>query len=1087
MRRYILILSLLAYPIASLARQPQTLEFERLSDTKGFSHFSVYSILQDRDGFLWFGSLNGLSRYDGYQFKVFKNEESDSTGLSDDWVLALHEDADGILWIGTATGGLNRFDPGSGQFQHFELIDYVVASHAEDIPLLEAPVPYSLLVNKSITSIHEDLDGVLWIGTWGGRMVKFDKNNERFLKYGHPQTDDQLSYQSPITKIFRDRQGILWIGTFGGGLFRHGAVRTPADSLQLQNSFFEHYQHEPAGNSLSNDRVTQIIEAQPGLLLIATFGGGLSVLDTYRNRFANFAHDPGTPFTLSGNNLVSLHQSSAGDVWIGTFGDGLNQLKAEELARLCRDIATGGHDSDQPKAPALRFSNYSYTPANPESLSDNSVLAIYEDRGGTMWFGTHRGGINKSVPRQNRFVHYSKNPLDANSLSDNAVMAFAEDQNGNVWIGTYNGGLNKLDRRTGTFSHFIHDPQNRNSLSHNNIRSLHVDSANVLWIGTRNGGLNRLEIETGSFQHFIHDSTNPNTLPNDQIIPIFEDQQGHLWIGVFGTGLCRFEKQTGTFTHFLPKSGEKNTVSGKRIYAITQDREGILWIGTFGDGLNAFDPETGIFSHYRHDSSDPQSLSSDRILSIYEDSQGTLWLGTFGGGLCKRNRETGVFERITQKDGLPSDAVLGIVEDQLGNLWLSTGNGLARLALSTGIINSYDVFDGLQSNSFNSGAAFRARSGELFFGSVNGFSTFSPQNVDVSQYQPSIVISEFRKFSQPLAGRKSQIVLEPDENFFTIEFASLDFSNPGKNQFSYKMHGLSNQWIACGTQHSVSYANLPPGNYTFSVRGTNSEGVWSEHPASVKIIIRPPIWRTGWFYLVATLATIVIVGMVLAYQVRARVRRTLELEKVRMLENEKVRKQVAEDFHDELGHKLTHISLFTEIVKRNLKGTRPENQAYLDKISETAKHLSSGISNFIWTLDPEQDSLYDVAFYLKDFGDELFSKTGAHFWANEIPESLRHIKIPMHWRRHLTLLFKESMNNILKHAACENVKFEVRANQDTFEIVLEDDGIGYDDTLYTTGKGLRNMRSRAQKIGCELSIATQPQSGTRICLSGSGR
>ncbi|MFQ5632959.1 MAG: triple tyrosine motif-containing protein, partial [bacterium] len=283
---------------------------------------------------------------------------------------------------------------------------------------------------------------------------------------------------------------------------------------------------------------------------------------------------------------------------------------------------------------------------------------------------------------------------------------------------------------------------------------------------------------------------------------------------------------------------------------------------------------------------------------------------------------------------------------------------------------------------------------------------------------------------------------------------------------------------------SVSYANLSPGAYTFRVRGTNSDGVWNNEGTSLKIFIKPPFWQTPWFFSIVGLILILAIAFTLRYQVRTKIRRSVEIEKIRLRESEKVRKQVAEDFHDELGHKLTHISLFTEIVKRNLQSKEPENRVYLEKIGETAKNLANGITNFIWTLDPEQDSLYDVALYMKDFGDEIFSKTGVHFWAKELAPNLAKIKIPMHWRRHITLLFKEAMHNTLKHAECRNVSFEVKTNRDYFDLILSDDGKGFDCELYTPEKGLRNMRNRALKLKCKFRLKSNPGEGTVISFKG---
>ena len=314
-RIFLLLLASVALPAATLFAQKNNLEFERISVRNGFSQFSVYSILQDRDGFLWFGSLDGLGRFDGHQFKVYKSNAADSTSLSDDWILALHEDAEGTLWIGTAAGGLNSFDRQSGRFRHFPLVDYVVASQAEDIPIIEAPVPYSLLVNKSITKIHEEPNGVLWIGTWGGRILKFDKKSRQFLKYAHPGAAETADYNSPITEIYRDRQGVLWIGTFGSGLFRHGVAKKQATDSLAMSDFFKHFRHQPGQpNSLPNDRVTKILEVSHSHLLVATFGGGLAVLDRTSDSFSNYSNDANDTRSISGDKLVSLFAHSTPDI-----------------------------------------------------------------------------------------------------------------------------------------------------------------------------------------------------------------------------------------------------------------------------------------------------------------------------------------------------------------------------------------------------------------------------------------------------------------------------------------------------------------------------------------------------------------------------------------------------------------------------------------------------------------------------------------------------------------------------------------------------------------------------------------------------
>ncbi|MFQ5629023.1 MAG: two-component regulator propeller domain-containing protein, partial [bacterium] len=422
MRRPIPKTFLMLFVLAKVvSAQSNLIEFERISERDGLSQFSVYSILQDSEGYLWFGSLDGLSRYDGYNFKVFKSNPNDSASLSDDLILSLHEDAAGTIWIGTATGGLNKFNRETGEFINFPLSDFVVASQDENVPIVEAPIPYSLLVNKSITKIFEDSRGYLWIGTWGGRILLFDKYKEEFLPYTHPDTKESMLYRSPIMEIYEDSENALWIGTFGGGLFRHGFLtNSTGQSAHADNvTIFQHYGHDPwNANSLANDRVVAVLEAQPGVLFVATFGGGISVLNSTTGDFINYEYDEKNPASISGDELVSLFRDSVGDVWVGTFGNGLNRIPATK-----HDKATQGNGTHNVDYKHLKFIHYAHQSANPKSLSDNGILTIYEDRGGVLWFGAHRGGVNKFVRRHSQFMHCTHNPYDTNSLNDRTVTA----------------------------------------------------------------------------------------------------------------------------------------------------------------------------------------------------------------------------------------------------------------------------------------------------------------------------------------------------------------------------------------------------------------------------------------------------------------------------------------------------------------------------------------------------------------------------------------------------------------------------------------------------------------------------------------
>jgi signal transduction histidine kinase len=378
----------------------------------------------------------------------------------------------------------------------------------------------------------------------------------------------------------------------------------------------------------------------------------------------------------------------------------------------------------------------------------------------------------------------------------------------------------------------------------------------------------------------------------------------------------------------------------------------------------------------------------------------------------------------------------------------------------------------------------------MFFGGINGFNSFFPDSIKDNAHVPAVVLTAFKIFDKAVefggdAADLEEIELTADDDFFAFEFVALDYTNPQNHRYAYMLAGFDRDWIYCGARRYASYTNLNPGKYVFRVKGSNNDGVWNETGVAVTVVIHPPFWQTWWFSLLSIGCLIVGAAFSHQYRVRYKIKRLLEIERVRALENERVRQQVADDFHDELGQKLTNMTLFAEILKRNLNGISPESANYLDKIRETSKNLSVGVRNFIWALDPEQDSLYDLAIYLKDSGDEIFDKTGIDFRVNDISPELERVKLPMNWRRHLTLIFKEGMNNVLKHAACKNVTLEMAVEHDNLVISLTDNGKGFngrgnDGTNGESGRGLSSMSNRAAKLQGELAVITHVGKGTTI-------
>ncbi len=647
-----------------------------------------------------------------------------------------------------------------------------------------------------------------------------------------PPTRYSLS-DDAVTSIYEDKAGTLWVGTVEGGL----------NKFDREKGGFIRYQNDPADPySLSSNFIFEVYEDKAGTIWIGTINGGLNRLDRQTGKFIRYQNNPADPYSLSQDNVRALHEDKNGGFWIGTQGGGLDKLDRE----------TG------------KFSHHRNSLANPDSLSNNYIFSLYEDRAGIIWVATDGGGVSRFNP-ETKFISYRNDPNDPNSLSNSVVLAIYEDRAGTLWVGTADGGLNNLDQQTGRFTHYRNDPANPSSLSARNVSSIHEDKSGTLWVGTDTGGLNKLDRRTGRFTRYLNNPDDPDSLSDNEVGPIYEDRAGVLWVGTASGGLNKLDRNTGKFARYLsdpdnPESAE-NTVN-----SIYEDAGGTFWVGTRGDGLKKFDRETGTFTHYRNNPSDPATLGNDYISSIYEDESGRLWVGTkYGLDLFDRGSQT--FSHLTEKDGLPNSTINNVLSDKQGNLWISTNNGLSKFDPRTRTFWNYDTGDGLQGNEFNSGAAFRSPRGEMFFGGVNGFTRFYPDKILISFVNPPIAITAINKLDN--SGKLNQKMSAGDEvalsyrdNLISFEFMALDFINPQKIQYAYMLEGFDKSWIYCGTRREAFYTNLDGGNYVFRVKGTNSDGVWNEEGAFMRVNISPPPWKTWWAYVLYGLA---LAGSVFAY------------------------------------------------------------------------------------------------------------------------------------------------------------------------------------------------------------------------------
>lgn len=1034
-------------------------KFEHITTEKGLSQNTVHSIIQDRKGFLWFATEDGLNKYDGFSFITYRNNPSDSTSLSDNFIWKIFEDIDGTIWICTNNGGLNRFENETESFTRFQ----------------HSPLNPFSISNNSIRAIYQDRKGNLWIGTEGGGLNKLIPGTNKFIRFPSNYRDKNSLTSNYVRAITSDDAGYIWIGTNGGGL----------NKFDPDNNVFIHFQADKfRSGALPNNNIWALAFDSDNYLWIGTDGDGLVKYNG--NRFIPFRNSAADLNSIVNNVVTDIFEDQSGDLWISTEGG------------LCK--------FDKKKNKFDRFLNQ---PFDRTSLSNNFVRTVFEDRTGILWIGTVGGGVNKFIKEYKEITLYQHNPYNIYSLSSNMIRAINEDSDGNLWVGTLGGGLNKLKAGSDKFVNYKNDLDNVNSISDDGVTSIYEDRSGNLWIGTWGGGLNLLENNYRQkqsstdlkFSHYFHDEYDENSLVSDIVQAINSDRLGNLWIGT-ENGLDYFDVRNDKFFHFQHDSQNDYSLSDNRIQSncIIEDKSGLLWIGTW-NGLNClvinenYSPDElkdKLFFHYKYNSSDLKSLSDSRIISLYEDPKGIIWIGTHGGGLNKMIKKSFIegnkpelyFERYTEKDGLASNVIYGIQGDENGNLWLSTNKGLSKFNPETEVVRNYYESDGFQSNQYFYGASVAGKYGRLYFGGTNGLNSFVPSELRDNPFVPPIYITELQIFNTPVKVsdpdsplkksilETSQIELPYREYVITFEFVALDYMNPEQNKFEYMLEGFDNNWIPSGNRRFVTYPNLGDGQYIFRVKGTNSDGIWNKEGVSLNIIIHPPFWKSWWFLIISFL---LVVGLII-YFVTAQIRQLLAVERLRT--------KLAADLHDNIGSSLTEISILSEVISTRLSDSDKDVLKSLKMISDNSRELIDKMSDIVWLVNPKRDSLYDLILRLEDNYSEILSQTNVSFTSENL-RSLERVSLSMEHRQHLYLIFKEGINNAITHGECSEIKLNANVRGKTLYMVLHDNGIGFtEETLKHRGNGLDNMKNRAKKIGGDLEIESVPNKGTDLRFTG---
>ncbi|QMU29976.1 hybrid sensor histidine kinase/response regulator [Adhaeribacter radiodurans] len=849
--------------LAIFAQAPD-LKFTHLTNAQGLSQSTVMCILKDKSGFMWFGTMDGLNKYDGYNFTVYRHDPNKPGSIPASDIMALYEDKAGNLWIGTNGGTLSRYDRANDTFVHYP-------ANLNDKQAIS---------DKAVTAIFEDSRGNLWLGTMAGLNL-FDRKTGKVTRFmAGPRHTNHLSNNS-IASITEDTKGNLWIGTYGGLNRFDPRTKTITQFLHYDNN----------AQSLTYNYVTALLPEENGDIWVGTYGG-LDLYNAATNTFTHFRHNPGNANGLSSNTVYALTNAAPGKIWIGT-----------EQGLSLYDSAT-----DQ-------FQHYAKKSEVENSLSHNSIISLLQDKQGILWIGTNSSGLNKYDRNLSTFALYQSHNPDLTSLSFNIVTAFAEKSNGDVWVGTDGGGLNLFNRETQTFSRWLPNPRNKNSLASPAVLDLvQSQKTDDLWIGMFDGGLNRYNWKTNTFTHYKAGNS-PYHLSNNSVFRLIEDRQGNIWIGTGGGGLNKLDVKTQKITQYKFDPANPNSLSNDYIRALYEDKAGNIWVGTYSGGLNKFNPETQTFTRYDKANN---NLSHDVIFSITEDRRGNLWVGTMGGGLNVLNKKTNKFTFFTEKNGLPSNVINSIVEDASGFLWLSTNNGVSRFHPEKNTFKNYSPYNGLQSYEFTDGSGLITQNGEVFFGGSNGFNLFQPAQMVDNTNVPPVVLTDLHLFNKsvdiggdsPLQQHISQtktLTLPYDQAVFALEYAALDYTIPEKNQYAYILENFDKQWSHVGTERKATYTNLDPGTYTFRVKAANNDGVWNPQPTTLKIIITPPYWMTWWFRLL--LAGVVTGGVLAFYRNRLQ---TIREQQAKL--EQQVQERTAQVSHqkEELQRQATHLKHLNE-------------------------------------------------------------------------------------------------------------------------------------------------------------------------------
>lgn len=874
-------------------------KFYHLTRNSGLSQSTVNCITKDSTGFMWFGTNDGLNKYDGYNFTYYKNDIRNQNSLSAGRVTVLLTDKKGRLWVGTDQGGISLYIPEKDSFKKY----------------LHSDTDSNSISHNDVRAMLETNDGKIWVALNGGGVNLFDPEKGTFSKYLRVSNGN-------VNCLAFDSYSNLWIGTTAGcEMVPKGNEK---DQQVIANKI----------NFLDNFNILSIYADSNGKIWFGTYGQGLITFDSKTGSSQYYSSRDNQNRLINHEIIRCLIEDDNSNLLIGTGGGGISS-----------------YNINNQKVNFIQSRLF-----NQNSLNSDIIYCFYIDEERNIWIGTYNGGVNIIFSKKDKFGHIIGFG-EENSLNRNAILSIIEDNQKNLWIGTDGGGLDYFNPTTYSFTHFVYNPDNPNSVSGNVVKSLLLDSKGILWIGTFNEGLCNYNPVTKQFKRFYR-GQGETSISANHIWDIAEDKNGNIWLAALGGGLDFYDRSKNTFTNFSHDPDNSSSLSNDFVSCIEIDHDNNIWVGTEYGGVNRTSIDNpGAFTIYKKDDSQPGSISSNQITTIYRDSHDRIWIGTIGGGFCMYQKDLDRFISYTDKDGLPNNLVYSILQGIDNEYWLATNNGLSLFKISENDSGNYsfqnfDVSDGLQGNEFSPQAACKTSEGMLYFGGLNGISYFYPDKLIKNTHIPPVVITDFKIFNKsitvgtpgsPLNKPISQsklVELSYNQSVITFEFAALDFTMPFKNKYKYRLEGFEEQWNDVGNQRTATYTNLNPGRYVFRVIASNNDDVWNTIGASIELVIKPPFYKS-WIFRIAFIL-VIILSVFLTYRLKVR-----NLEKQRVILRRMVNERTSElvDLNTVLEKKNREIDLQREILlqqKEKLLTTNTELEKRKNQIEnqniELEKH-----------------------------------------------------------------------------------------------------------------------------------------------------